>query len=178
MRPILLCYNAFGCRARRDLRACHAPATTAPPKHAGLPGRRGVDTPAQKLHLHGGTHADRHEFAWQTCCVSMHISPRRSDLADPDGIKASLWSYRPGPDTTLWTAHLLIHQALIVTHIEFEAEQYDREAEYRLQLAGMLRMCRTARSSRRGRARWPVSRRTKPTFKRCSVPIGSALACN
>jgi hypothetical protein len=57
-------------------------------------------------------------------------------LADPDSIKESLCSHNPGPDTTVWIAHLLTDEALVVVHLEFEAEQYDREAEYRYQVGG------------------------------------------
>ncbi|MCV7401853.1 hypothetical protein H7K24_17065 [Mycobacterium fragae] len=57
-------------------------------------------------------------------------------LADPDGIKESLCSYQPGPDRTVWIAHLLTGGALIVVHLEVDAEQYDRQAEYRYQVGG------------------------------------------
>lgn len=57
-------------------------------------------------------------------------------LADPDSIKESLCSYRPDLDRTVWIAHLLTDQALIVIHFEFDAEHYDRKAEYRYQVGG------------------------------------------
>jgi hypothetical protein len=57
-------------------------------------------------------------------------------LADPDSIRESLCSYRPGPNTTVWVAHLLTDGALIVIRVEVEAEQYDLEEEYRFQAGG------------------------------------------
>ena len=57
-------------------------------------------------------------------------------VVDADSIKASLCSYYPGPGRTVWMAHLLTDEALIVVEVEFDAEQYDREAEAQYQHGG------------------------------------------
>ena len=50
-------------------------------------------------------------------------------VIDPDRIRASLCSYRPGAGKMVWTAHLLTDAALAVAQVQFDAEQYNSEEE-------------------------------------------------
>lgn len=76
--------------------------------------------------------------------LSSHLVTRTKDLPptpvylvllslvpNPADIKASLMHYDPGfgPERTVWRVHLLTTSALAVAEIEFEEQQYTRQAE-------------------------------------------------